>query len=261
MKGELIAQGRTAEVYAWGEDKVLKLFRPQMPPQLYDKEVRAGEITNRAKMAAPHFYGGVEVDGQRGVLYERVRGESMVRAITRGPWQVARFGRLMAEIHARIHAAQAPELPLQRDSFHWDIQHAPRLDESLRQRALALLESLPGGHALCHGDFHPDNVMMTASGPLVIDWMSAKRGCPAADFARTVMILSMTTLPTGTLPLEGVLINALRRVLLRAYMRRYRQLRPDDAAHLADWLPVNAAARFNEGIPGEETLLRKMIER
>lgn len=35
-----IAAGRTAEIYAWGEDRILKLIRPGFPPYLADQEWR-----------------------------------------------------------------------------------------------------------------------------------------------------------------------------------------------------------------------------
>ena len=49
------------------------------------------------------------------------------------------------------------------------------------------LAGLPDGDQLCHGDFRPDNLVLTASGPVVLDWMTATRGVPVADVVRTLM--------------------------------------------------------------------------
>jgi Ser/Thr protein kinase RdoA (MazF antagonist) len=38
-----------------------------------------------------------------------------------------------------------------------------------RSQALERLNQLPDGDALCHGDYHPDNVLMTRNGPIIID--------------------------------------------------------------------------------------------
>ena len=41
----------------------------------------------------------------------------------------------------------------------------------------------PERPALCHGDFHPFNVMLSPRGPIVIDWNNAHIGNPLEDVA------------------------------------------------------------------------------
>jgi thiamine kinase-like enzyme len=41
------------------------------------------------------------------------------------------------------------------------------------------------GTSLVHLDLHPGNVLLTASGPVVIDWPNAGRGSGLADVACT----------------------------------------------------------------------------
>lgn len=43
---------------------------------------------------------------------------------------------------------------------------------------------------LIHMDFHPLNIMLAASGPVVIDWSNAGEGDPLADVAFTQVILA-----------------------------------------------------------------------
>ena len=47
------------------------------------------------------------------------------------------------------------------------------------------LGSSGDGDKLCHGDFHPGNVLLTEKGAVVIDWMTASICNPWADMART----------------------------------------------------------------------------
>jgi len=45
----------------------------------------------------------------------------------------------------------------------------------------AALRELPDGEALCHGDFHPRNVIVDGDELTIIDWVDASSGPPAAD--------------------------------------------------------------------------------
>jgi hypothetical protein len=56
----------------------------------------------------------------------------------------------------------------------------------------------PAGDRLVHLDLHPMNVMVTAEGPVVIDWSNAKRGAPEMDVANTWALLRC-----GEIPLRG----------------------------------------------------------
>ena len=52
---------------------------------------------------------------------------------------------------------------------------APALDDSARHGIEATIERHRdwqrfGGQVVCHGDVHPGNVMMSADGPVLIDW-------------------------------------------------------------------------------------------
>jgi thiamine kinase-like enzyme len=58
------------------------------------------------------------------------------------------------------------------------IRNAPHLGDTLREKALSYLAALPDDKKICHGDFHPGNVLITDKGAIVIDWMTASSGNP-----------------------------------------------------------------------------------
>src|ERR671924_42075 len=61
--------------------------------------------------------------------------------------------------------------------------------------APGVLEQLPDGDRLCHGDFHPANVLVGKRGPVAIDWHRAARGDPMGDLARSRVILAAGFVP------------------------------------------------------------------
>jgi Phosphotransferase enzyme family len=64
------------------------------------------------------------------------------------------------------------------------------LPKHLATAILALIERLRPGDGLCHGDLHPDNVIMTAEGPKLIDWICTVSAPAAFELARIHVGLS-----------------------------------------------------------------------
>jgi aminoglycoside phosphotransferase (APT) family kinase protein len=123
-----------------------------------------------------------------------------------------------------------------------------------------VLLSLPDGDRLCHGDFHPDNVIATVRGPVIVDWSNATAGNPLADVARSVLLARFGQLPDAP-GLGRALVRALGRLFARFYLRRYCALKGVGRADIEPWLTVVAAARLAERIPLEHEALHAFIRR
>ncbi|MBI3958763.1 MAG: phosphotransferase [Chloroflexi bacterium] len=249
-----IAVGATAEIYAWENGQILKLFRPRFSAQTVEREARIARLIHGSGAPVPAVGEVVEIDGRVGLLYERIAGVSMLAALAAQPWRLASFARQLAELQAGLHANAAPDgLPIQRERMGDKIRGAQVAPVELRQRALALLDNLPAGRQLCHGDFHPDNVLLTERGPVIIDWIDATAGYPLADVARSSVLIYFSQ------PAEGVefdwKVRLLRYWFHKIYLAHYRRLHPFAEDEFARWRLVNAAARLSENVPEEESLL------
>ena len=78
-----------------------------------------------------------------------------------------------------MHDLVAPEdLPSLRDLVRTKIEVAADLPAELADFALEKLDALPDGDRLCHGDFHPGNILLGGDGPAVIDWTDAPAATP-----------------------------------------------------------------------------------
>ena len=125
---------------------------------------------------------------------------------------------------------------------------------------LRRLERLPDGQAICHGDYHPGNLVITRRGPVVIDWMSASHGNPVADVARTTLMFRMAGVPEYYSPETQQAVDQARRSFYEAYLSAYLSRRPFPVEEIEAWIPVLAAARLCEGIVEEEAELVKLVE-
>lgn len=96
---------------------------------------------------------------------------------------------------------------------------------------------------------------------IVIDWTDAKRGSPAADIARTTLLLTESALPGNLNPAARAFLNIFRRIFYAIYLNRYAQIRPFISEEVQAWIPLQAAARLNENIREEEDRLVRLAEK
>ena len=87
---------------------------------------------------------------------------------------------------------------------------------------------------ICHGDFHPQNILMEDGAVTgVIDWPNTLVADPAYDVATTRIILGLVPLDLSTLPVVArVVLSAARPLLLAVYLAGYRRGRPIDGRAL-----------------------------
>jgi aminoglycoside phosphotransferase (APT) family kinase protein len=181
----MIGTGRTADVFEHGHDEVLRRYRTARDTE---REVAAMEHARSHGYPVPAARALNETD----IVMERLDGPTMLDDLGRRPWRIDRHASTLAELHRRLHEIRAP-----------DWLHAP----------------LGEGQSLMHLDLHPDNIMMTARGPFVIDWPNAARGSGNADVAHTWIVIACSTPTTG---LYRQALSAVGRgLLLRAFLRHF----------------------------------------
>ena len=152
---QLIGKGRLAEVFAWGDTQVLKLFAAERDVAAIEAEARVSQVVHESGLPTLGTHGIVEVEGRHGIVYDRASGTSMLGQLSAKPWKLFAFGRMPAELHSSVHECRVDQLPSQHEQLERLIARA-ELPAARRDIALARLRRLPEGAAVCHGDFHPD---------------------------------------------------------------------------------------------------------
>jgi aminoglycoside phosphotransferase (APT) family kinase protein len=221
MATKLVGTGRTADVFEHGPGRVLRRYRE---PRDTAREVAAIEHVRGHGFPAP----AAEAVSDTDMVMERVSGATMLDDLGRRPWRIARHARTLAELHDRLHAIAAPDwLP------------APVGD----------------GTSMLHLDLHPDNVIITAQGPVVIDWPNAARGPAAADVAHTWMVMACSAPVTGRY--RQAVTAAGRGLFVASFLRHYE--RPALAAQLPT---VGAMRLSHRRLPAAELeAIEQMMQR
>ena len=114
------------------------------------------------------------------------------------------------------------------------------LDATTRYELHTRLEGMPKHNKVCHGDFNPSNIVITADGtPYVIDWAHATQGNAAAAAARTYLLFSL----------------AGDKETADLYLRIFCEKSDTAMQYVQKWLPMVAAAQMAKGNADERAAL------
>jgi Ser/Thr protein kinase RdoA (MazF antagonist) len=239
--GRLLGSGKDADVFEFGE-KVVKLYKTGTSKHAPFREAAALALAESHGLPVPTISDVRQIDGRWGIVMARIDGPSFADRIARQPAEAAAVLATMAAVHARIHGSTAVYLGSLKARLGANLHLAPILTDRQRSTLLEKLASLPEGDCLCHGDFHPWNILGPLSQPAVVDWTSASRGEPAADVCRSFVLMkpSMPDLAT-------------------AYVETCVRISDSTLERIFTWLPIVAAARLAENVPDEVDGLMAMI--
>lgn len=265
MTRSKINAGRTAAIFKYNSTQVLKLYRNTFPKEAIEKEFQIGLYLNRLGIEAPKTYATRDYEGSKGIVFEYIPGPSMLQHLAKKPWKLFSGAVLMARLHRNMHTTPIPagsEIPMLNKSLADKISKVALLNATEKASIISHLSSLKQGSVICHGDFHPDNIIMSKGGLVTVDWLTATIGNPMADVAQTWLLLTMGTLPENKTVFEILLAKYLREIFCSCYVSEYRRLSNFDSNEFEAWkLPV-AAARLLENVSGQENQnLLKFIKR
>lgn len=238
--GPLVGSGRVAEVFEYG-DAVVKLYRdPNARSDAFIESATLAIVADHG-LPTPRVFEAGRFQGRWGLVMERADGEPLARFAQGQPELVPDALEEMVSLHLRIHKRPELRLPPLKARLRRRLGQATQLPEDLREKLLAQLAGLPDGDRLCHGDFHPFNVVGLPGHSMVIDWLDATSGAPEADVCRSFVLM----LPS---------VPELAENYLELYLARGRVARTSVLA----WLQVVAGARLADRIPEEEELLLRL---
>ncbi|MGD6793117.1 aminoglycoside phosphotransferase family protein [Metabacillus indicus] len=245
--------GNTAKVIARDGGTVAKVFHRHIGSDYIEYEYAIYKEIAKTPLQVPGLYSFEKEN--HALIFERIDGNSLMAEMRRSPLLMPIHMRRLAEWHADIHNCRDLLLPVFTNRLASRIIQGNDLNESEKEKILSHLGGLPDHErVLCHGDFHPDNVLITKKSHVIIDWADASVGNRLADIARSVLLINYGGLTSS--PVQGMF----RRLLAANYIRSYRRAGPFDMSELKKWILPVAAARLSESIgETEKEVLLKLI--
>jgi aminoglycoside phosphotransferase (APT) family kinase protein len=218
--GPPTAFGRSADVFDLGHGRVLRRYHDQTRSARREAEIMSWAGAHGVPV--PEVF---NVDGPA-IVMEKVDGPTMLADVARRPWRLFSHAASLARLHDQVHAVPA-----------LDWMRAPFGD----------------GEALLHLDLHPGNVLLSARGPVLIDWEGAARGPAEADLALCWFVVALSEVPG----------SAWQRAVGRAGQRLFANAVLRKAGLTVDTARRAQAARFRlvdpNLLPAEAARIRRFL--
>lgn len=238
----LISKGQKASVYRNG-DNAIKVF---------NKETNKTDVLNEALnttrveetgLAIPCISEvGIE-DGQWSITMNYIEGKTLSQLIKENPEKKEEYINQMVDLQLEIHSKRAPLLNKLKDKLIRQINSLEMLDNIKKYDLLTRLDGMPKHVKVCHGDFHPNNIIVSNDKMYVIDWVHATQGNASADTARTYLLFALED-----------------QKLADYYLDVFCKKSKTEKCYVQTWLPIVAAAQLSKDKPEEKELLMKWLD-
>lgn len=198
-------------------------------------------------------------------IVQRAPGGTMTDAMTSRPWRIPRLVSRLGELHSTVHALPTPDWAT---TAEWSVverrlalvrfvleRHSHRGLAAALEEVERLRPSLDAAEpVLCHGDFHPMNVLVDGDNTAVIDWTDAGIGDAHSDIARTAWLFwfASTAAPRRA---ERSVLKSVAPLLSRRYLASYRRHRPVDPDRVRLWMPLHLLHAWAMAVADEAELI------
>jgi tRNA A-37 threonylcarbamoyl transferase component Bud32 len=258
----LLARGGQADIYDYGDGKVLRVPRREMDFDRIRYEYDVYVFLRHAGIAAPRVYDLVMIGKVPVMVMEKISGVSMMEMIRQNPFSITKRVKELVRLHHEVMAVTAADtITGEKDKAAYCINASEYLTDPIKRFLAGVLAGLPEANDLCHGDFHPGNIISVNGKYQVIDWSAASRGDFVSDIAHTYILMKVVPRVPGISPFMHALQRFLGNLMANAYLKRLRRLRPFTSDIFSRWVLIKAAQRSFYGLPSEKTRLVRFIER
>lgn len=252
----LIAQGGEADVHAIDEHTVLRVARIANGKTSSTERIIEPVLESHG-IPAPRIREFLTIDGKLAEVMDRIHGTSMLEDMLTDPatamTDLHTFIHLFSQVLS-IHEDDIPDgskLSNITDTMHALASSDNELPANIKEFATHTLNELPRGDALCHGDFHPGNILMQDGQPYIIDWSSAHLGNPVSDIAHTYLLLTYAPKIPGQGEEERAQITEAGRQMADLYLKLMHEVIEFSDEEFRGWLIIMSWYRFAYGLSTE----------
>lgn len=239
-----IAKRADKNVYRDG-NKVVKVFSADKKKSDVLNEALNQARVEESGLNIPHIYNVTHLDdGRWAIVMDYIEGKTLAQLMDENPADIDKYLAQFVDLQISVHEKKVPLLNKLKDKMMRKISET-EFSATVRYELNIRLESMPKHTKLCHGDFNPSNVIITANGDAyIIDWAHATQGNASADVARTYLLFCL----------------AGKQDVAEKYLKLFCDKTDTAKQYVLKWLPIVAASQSVKGKPEEKEMLSKWVD-
>jgi uncharacterized protein (TIGR02172 family) len=252
MEHKLIDSGRTSDVFDYDEN-ILKLYKEYMDKGLVEREFYFSKLAFNNNIKTPEPKSIIYEQNRKGIIFQKINGKPLLKIIIGNPLRIKRLLKKFVELQFKIHKNKVYNSGYTfKDYLYKSVERNEVMKNDDKAFIQKYIKKLPEGDNFCHGDFHPENVLLENNEYYVIDWMTGMQGNIAADLARTEMIIQNAEIP-GKIPyITKKLMQIFQKKLSQTYIKEYCKISGMKKEEIDKWKLPLYVARLNENNSKEE---------
>lgn len=234
----IIATRKDKTIYRDG-DRCIKVF-----DENYSKADILNEALNQARIEETglniaKIQEVTMIDGKWAIVTDFIEGKTLAQLMEENPDKTQEYLELLVELQLTVHSKTCPLLNKLKDKMNRKISESS-LDATTRYELHTRLEGMPKHKKVCHGDFNPSNIIITADGtPYILDWAHATQGNASADVARTYLLFCL----------------AGKEEIGKKYLNLFCKKSNTAKQYVQKWMPIVAASQSVKGNEKEREFL------
>lgn len=228
------ATGNTAKIYI-SNNRVVKLFNDDLPQNEAIYEAKKQKYAYSCGIFVPKILDVTKIDGKQAIIMEYIKGKTLGNLLMANLERAEHYIKVSVEVQQKIHAHAAnTRLEQMSDKLYRQINATSYLDGKQKTRLIQKLDAMTFEKRLCHGDFHPFNLILSNEDVAIIDWVDSSAGDVRADVYRTYLLFSQIATE-----------------LADRYIHLYCEKSGFSRGEILQWAPIIAGARLSENVSSE----------
>ena len=249
---KLLTQGGEADIYDIDEDRILRVMRSADSKSI-DNEKRILPIMAAHNVSVPTVYEYIEVDGRPAEVMQKISGGTMLEHMTRHPLTMIKENKRFAKLHVQLLSiASDCDIYTRESNFDYLKSQPLLIAKELFDFVMKLFSELPKGKNICHGDFHPGNILIQDGRDYIIDWSGACLSRDISDIAHTYLLMTHVPVIPGQSYVQYKILSIAGSYMARSYLKEVMKLMKVDLAEFSKWTVVMSLFRVYYGLPSEK---------
>ena len=196
-------------------------------------------------MNVPKLLEVTRVDNRWALVSEFIEGKTISQLMKENPDKFDHYLDLFVQVQLVVLENKVPMLNRIKEKFKRKLENATNIDDNIKYELLQRLEGMKNHDKLCHGDFHPSNVIVQDDGVVyVIDWSHVTQGNASADAARTYLLFSM----------DG------KEEVAEKYLNLFSEKSGIEKRSVQRWIPIVAATQMTKNVLEEHFGKQKYLQ-